>query len=161
MHSFFHFGHGHAQCVWLSTPKSVEKFRHQVESLKPAKTGIQLNSVQDLTIKPVDRGISIRIYKPAGTGPKPVFIYVHGACWVAGSLDSHNEVARYLGKESNSIVVAINYRLAPEHKYPAADNDVYDSVKWVWDNSDALEIDRSKSAIGGESAGAYFRQRRH
>jgi acetyl esterase len=67
---------------------------------------------------------------------------MHGACWVAGSLDSHNEVARYLAKESNSIVVAINYRLAPEQKYPAAHNDVYGSVKWVWDNSDALEIVR-------------------
>ncbi|MBV1888585.1 MAG: alpha/beta hydrolase [Urechidicola sp.] len=146
----------YAESAWLSTPESIEQFRNQVESFKPDSSGIKLYSVQNLSIKLANRDISIRVYNPGGKGPKPAFIYIHGGCFVAGSLDSHDEVSRYLAKESNSIVVAIDYRLAPEFKYPAAHNDVYDSVKWVWDNSETLEIDRTKFAIGGESAGAYF-----
>jgi acetyl esterase len=145
-----------AEGEWLSTPESLAQFRSQVESLKPVATAIELFSVQDISIKLDMRDIPIRIYNPGGPGLKPVLIYVHGACWVAGSLDSHDEVARYLAKESDSIVIGIDYRLAPEFKYPAAHNDVYDAVKWIWNNSESLNIDKSKFAIGGESAGAYF-----
>ncbi|MFT5674495.1 MAG: acetyl esterase [Paraglaciecola sp.] len=154
--NIFHIGDCKAESEWLATPESLEKFRNQVESLKPLVTGIELFSVRDINIKLDNRNISIRVYNPGGKEPKPVLIYVHGACWVAGSLDSHDEVARYLAKESDSIVIAIDYRLAPEYKYPAAHKDVYDSVKWIWKHSKSLNIDKSKFAIGGESAGAYF-----
>jgi acetyl esterase len=149
-------GYCKAKEEWLSTPESIAQFRGQVESLKPVTTSIELFSVRDISIKLDKRDIPIRIYNPGGEGLKQVLIYVHGACWVAGSLDSHDEVARYLAKESDSIVIGIDYRLAPEFKYPAAHNDVYDAVKWIWNNSEQLNIDKSKFAIGGESAGAYF-----
>ena len=149
-----------AQSDWLSTPESVAHFRDQVESFKPASTAFELFSVKDISVELDGRNVAIRIYDPSDnhndSRPKPVFIYVHGACWVAGSLESHDEVSRYLAKQSNAMVIAIDYRLAPEFKYPAGHNDVYDTVKWIWDNAASLNIDQSKFAIGGESAGAYF-----
>jgi acetyl esterase len=154
--SLFYAAQSQSQSAWLSTPESIEQFRNQVESMKPATSNIPLSSVKDITLKLAQRDIAIRVYKPSGKEPKPVLIYVHGACWVAGSLDSHDEVSRYLAKESNVTVVAIDYRLAPEFKYPAAHDDVYDAVKWVWDNADNLNVDRTKFAISGESTGAYF-----
>ncbi len=145
-----------AQSAWLSTPESLSDFRQQVESLKPAHSKIELDSIQDMSIDLGDRKIDIRIYDPGIPEPAQTLIYVHGACWVAGSLDSHDEISRYLARESGSKVIAINYRLAPEFRYPAAHNDVFDSVQWVWDNAATLGIDKRKFAIAGESAGAYF-----
>ncbi|MGB0133880.1 alpha/beta hydrolase [Dokdonella sp.] len=145
-----------AEDAWLSTPESVAEFRQQVESMRPNPTKFALASVEDRTITLENREIRIRIYDPGSKAPKPVLIYVHGACWVAGSLDSHDEVSRYLASESNAIVVAIDYRLAPEHKFPDAHNDVYDTVQWIWDHAGELGIDKSRFAIAGESTGAYF-----
>lgn len=146
----------HAQSEWLSTPESVAQFRAQVESFKPEKTSFELFSVKDISVELDKRSIPIRIYNPSESKLKPVLIYVHGACWVAGSLDSHDEISRYLAKQSDAMVIAIDYRLAPEFKYPAGHNDVYDTVKWIWDNAESLNIDQSKFAISGESTGAYF-----
>lgn len=146
----------HAQSDWLSTPESIDSFREEVESMRPASTKFSLARVEDVVVELGERTIEIRIYDPGGSAPKPTLFYVHGACWVAGSLDSHDEISRYLSKESNTMVVAIDYRLAPEHKYPAAHNDVYEVAKWLWDNAKSLGIDKTKFAIGGESTGAYF-----
>ena len=147
---------GHAQTAWLSTPESVAQFREQVESFKPEQSRFELFAVKDMGVELDGRTIPIRIYNPSEASSKPVIIYVHGACWVAGSLDSHDEVSRYLAKQSDAMVIAIDYRLAPEFQYPAGHNDVYDTVKWIWDNADSLNIDKTQFAIAGESTGAYF-----
>lgn len=147
---------GYTQSDWLSTPESIDSFREQVESIGPSTTRYSLPKVEDKSIKLGDRKIDIRVYDPGGNAPKPVLIYVHGACWVAGSLSSHDEVSRYLSRESNAMVIAIDYRLAPEFKYPAAHDDVYEATQWVWDNAASLGIDKDRFTIGGESAGAYF-----
>lgn len=144
-----------AQEAWLSTPESINQFREQVESMGPESSQFDL-LVTNKTIPLSARDIEIRIYKPESDGVKPTLIYVHGACWVAGSLDSHDEICRYLSKKSDVNVIAINYRLAPENKYPAAHNDVYDAIQWIWNHADELDIDTSQFAIGGESNGAYF-----
>lgn len=145
-----------AEEAWLSTPESITAFRQQVESMRPKPTKFELASVEDKMVSLDNREIGIRIYDPGGKAPKPVLIYVHGACWVAGSLDSHDEVSRYLALESKALVIAIDYRLAPEHKFPDAHNDVYDTVQWIWDHAGELGIDKSRFAIAGESTGAYF-----
>lgn len=144
-----------AQEVWLSTPESINQFREQVESMKPDTSQFDL-MVSNKTIQLTGRELKIRIYKPKGRMMKPTLIYVHGACWVAGSLDSHDEICRYLSKQSNVNVIAINYRLAPENKYPAAHNDVYDAIEWIWNHANELGLDTGKFAIAGESTGAYF-----
>jgi acetyl esterase len=144
-----------AQEAWLSTPESINQFREQVESMGPDSSQFDL-LVSNKTIALTGRGIDIRIYKPKSQGLKPTLIYVHGACWVAGSLDSHDEICRYLSKKGDVNVIAINYRLAPENKYPAAHNDVYEAIEWIWNHADELGLDTSQFAIAGESAGAYF-----
>lgn len=145
-----------AEDAWLSTPESLAEFRQQVEAMRPSPSQFELASIEDRTITLGDRDIKIRIYDPAATAPQPLLIYVHGACWVAGSLDSHDEVSRYLALRGNTKVLAIDYRLAPEHKFPAAHDDVYDTVQWARDHADELGVDRSQIALGGESAGAHL-----
>jgi acetyl esterase len=144
-----------AQEAWLSTPESINQFREQVESMKPDTTQFSLDVLNKMIQLP-GRELEIRLYKPKGDAIKPTLIYVHGACWVAGSLDSHDEICRYLAIESDVNVIAINYRLAPEHKFPAAHNDVYDATNWIWNHAHELGLDPIKFAIAGESTGAYF-----
>jgi acetyl esterase len=140
---------------WLATPESINQFRAQVESIKPDSTQFEV-TVLNKTIQLSGRALDIRIYKPKGTGLKPTLIYVHGACWAAGSLDSHDEISRYLVKQSAINVIAINYRLAPEHKFPDAHNDVYDATEWIWKHANEFGLDSDQFAIAGESTGAYF-----
>jgi acetyl esterase len=139
----------------LSTPESINQFRKQVESMRPSNTQFDLE-VENKTVQLTGREIDIRIYKPKGTDLKPTLIYIHGACWVAGSLDSHDEICRYLATKSDVYVIAINYRLAPEYKYPAGHNDVYDATEWIWNHAKELGLDTKQFAIAGESTGAYF-----
>lgn len=142
--------------AWLSTSASVEAFRKMVEGMRPSPSKFGLKTIEDRTISLGDRDIKIRIYDPGAKAPQPVLIYVHGACWVAGSLNSHDEISRYLALRANVKVIAIDYRLAPEHKFPAAHNDVFDSVRWIWNHADELGIDKARFAMAGESAGAYL-----
>jgi len=142
--------------AWLSTPESIQQFRSQVEALRPAETRFPVAHVEDRTLPLEGRDIRIRLYDPGSPRPEALLIYVHGACWVAGSLDSHDEISRYLATETGAMVAAIDYRLAPEHPYPAGHQDVYDAAQWLWDHSEELGIDRDQFAIAGESAGAYF-----
>ena len=144
-----------AQDAWLSTPESINQFREQVESMRPDTSQFDL-MISNKTIQLIGRELEIRIYKPKATSLKPTLIYVHGACWVAGSLDSHDEICRYLSVRGDVNVVAINYRLAPENKYPAGHNDVYDAIEWIWNNPNELDLDTEQFAIAGESTGAYF-----
>ncbi|MEO1214097.1 MAG: alpha/beta hydrolase [Bacteroidota bacterium] len=151
------FGHSKvaAQEAWLSTPESINQFRKQVESIKPDSSQYDIPT-SDKTIQLSGREIDIRIYGSVGKELKPALIYVHGACWAAGSLDSHDEICRYLAQETGVKVIAIDYRLAPEYKYPSAHNDVYEATEWIWNHAGELGIDTHKFAISGESAGAYF-----
>jgi acetyl esterase len=144
-----------AQDAWLSTPESIDQFREYVESMKPDTTQFDVEVINK-TIALTGRELDIRLYKPKGDDLNPTLIYVHGACWVAGSLDSHDEICRYLAIKSDVNVIAINYRLAPEHKFPAGHNDVYDATNWVWNHAEELGLDSTKFAIAGESTGAYF-----
>jgi acetyl esterase len=144
-----------AQEAWLSNPESINQFREQVESMRPATSKFNL-MISNKTIQLSGRELEIRIYKPNETELKPTLIYVHGACWVAGSLDSHDEICRYLSKQSDVNVIAINYRLAPENKYPSAHNDVYDAIEWIWNHAKELGLNTGQFAIAGESTGAYF-----
>lgn len=144
-----------AQEAWLSTPESINQFRLRVEAMRPDSSQFDLRVI-NRTIQLTGRELEIRIYKPSGTSLKPTLIYVHGACWVAGSLDSHDEICRYLSKKSDVNVVAINYRLAPENKFPAGHNDVYEAVEWIWNHGNELGLDTEQFAISGESTGAYF-----
>jgi len=96
-----------------------------------------------------------RAYTPldAAAGPLPLVMFLHGGGWVAGDLDSHDAVCRALANASGCKVVAIDYRLAPEHKFPAAPLDGYAALRWLGAHATELGVDRQRIAIAGDSAG--------
>jgi acetyl esterase len=114
---------------------------------------IALPSVENRTIPGPAGQIPVRIYQPAGAGPKPVLLYLHGGGWVIGSLDSHDGICRELAEGAGCVVVSVDYRLAPEHCYPAAPEDCYAALQWVAANAASLGADAKRLAVGGDSAG--------
>jgi len=96
--------------------------------------------------------VPIRIYRPS-EGSSPLIYYLHGAGFVAGDLDSHDQICRLLAARVEAVVVAADYRLAPEHPFPAAVEDATSTVRWVLDHAEQLGADRSRWAIAGDSAG--------
>ena len=97
---------------------------------------------------------AVRLYTPNGRGPFPVLVYFHGGGWVVGSIETVDASCRSLANEVGCIVVAADYRLAPEDKFPAAVEDCYAATRWAALNAASFHGDPTKLAVGGESAGA-------
>jgi acetyl esterase len=98
-------------------------------------------------------GVPIRIYRPGGEGPHPLLIWIHGGGWVLGSIDGYDTVARDLCARAGCMVVSVGYRLAPEHPFPAAVEDVVTVATWVTRTAPALGADPARLAVAGDSAG--------
>ncbi len=114
---------------------------------------IALPKVEDLTIEGRNGAIPIRLYVPENSQNAPVITYYHGGGFVIGNLKSHDKVCRRLCKMNQAFVVAVDYRLAPEHKFPAAVEDSYDATKWVSENISKYGGDPDKLVVMGDSAG--------
>ena len=100
--------------------------------------------------------IPLRLYRGAGTAANrmlPALIYFHGGGWVIGDLESHDQVCRALANAMSAAVVAVDYRLAPEHKFPAAAEDAIAATLWIGANGARLGIDTERLAVAGDSAG--------
>jgi acetyl esterase len=100
--------------------------------------------------------VPLRVYRGAGTadmGPLPVHVYYHGGGWVIGDLDTHDWICRKIANATQCAVVSVDYRMAPEHVFPAAFDDSLAAVRWVAENGAALRIDPSRISVGGDSAG--------
>jgi acetyl esterase len=119
-------------------------------------------AVRDLRIAGVAAGatIGLRAYAPAGAGPHPVVVWYHGGGYVLGDLDGYDGVCRQLCVDARAMVVAVDYRLAPEHRFPAAFDDAWAALRWVASpaGADALgaAADVSRLAVAGDSAGAVL-----
>jgi len=98
-------------------------------------------------------GVPVRLYRPAGEGPHPVLIWLHGGGWVLGSVDGYDAVARDLCVRAGCLVVSVGYRLAPEHRFPAAVDDVVTAATWVAATIADHGGDPARMAVGGDSAG--------
>jgi acetyl esterase len=117
----------------------------------------ELASVEPLTIPSPAGSIPARVYTPTRlrkvNGLAPGLVFFHGGGWVIGDLDSHDVVCRKLADEGELMVVSVDYRLAPEHKFPAAVDDAIASTRWIAENAKQFGIDASRLMVGGDSAG--------
>jgi len=113
----------------------------------------EVAKVQNRTIPGPAGDVPVRIYTPAGSGPFPALVFFHGGGWVIGDLDTQDGPCRALANGAACVVVSVDYRLAPEHKFPAAPEDTYAATKWVAENAASLKVDATRIAVGGDSAG--------
>ncbi len=118
--------------------------------LLPAAEDTPIARVEDRSIAD---GLRTRIYWPAGDGPHPVTLYMHGGGYVVGDLDTQDMIARALCHWGQTLLVSLDYRLAPEHKFPAAPNDVWNALNWLAVHAAELGGDPARLAVAGDSAG--------
>jgi len=112
-----------------------------------------LASVQDRSIPGPLGDIPIRVYAPEGRVPRPILVYFHGGGFVIGSLTSHDPLCRLMASKIPAIVVAVDYRLAPEHPFPAAAEDAYAATCWIAAHAREIGGDPGRIAVAGDSAG--------
>ena len=136
----------------LPAPEARAAYRDRRAVLQPLPQDVA--DVTDRTIDGPHGTIPLRIYRPIATdAPSPVLVYFHGGGWVIGDLDTHDTLCRELANRAGAVVVAVDYRLAPEHRFPKAYDDAFAATQWVQRHADALRIDPHRLAVGGDSAG--------
>jgi len=133
--------------------QSVVETRAAFDNMPLPRKQIELSSIESRRIPGPAGEIPVRIYHPHGAGVKPVLVYFHGGGWVIGTLDSYDATCRELAQGADCVVISVDYRLAPEHRYPAAPDDCYAALRWVTANAASLGVDARRLAVGGDSAG--------
>jgi len=138
-------------------PAEVRAVANAMERLPPAE---ECTVVEDRTIPGPAGAIPVRIYQPAGAPPPgerdvalPGVVYYHGGGWVICGLDTHDNGCRRIANDLGAVVVSVDYRLAPEHKYPAGPDDAYAALCWTAEHADELGVDPARLAVAGDSAG--------
>lgn len=140
--------------VW-STTEGRKKLRDAVDVnwTRTAYDVGKIAAIQDTNIPGPASMLAARIYRPKGAQPKPALVYFHGGGFLMASYKAVQPQAKILAKEGNIIVISVNYRLAPEHPFPAAQQDAISAYRWVIANAAELGIDASRVGVGGDSAG--------
>ncbi len=136
------------------TPKDA---RQMFRETRPASTppAPQIGAVRDVLTEGA-QAIPLRVYRPPGVSDSrrlPVLVYFHGGGWVIGDLETHDVLCRQLTAEAGVSVIAVDYRLAPEHKFPAAADDAWAATRWIAAHAAELGVDADRLAVGGDSAG--------
>jgi acetyl esterase len=126
----------------------------RVYDMSAGVSTVELADIRDIAIPGPAGDLAIRLYRPEGEGTKPALVYFHGGGWVIGSLASHDHACRRLAQMSGFVIIAVDYRLAPEHRFPAAFDDAYVATRWVAAEAASLRIDPSRIGVAGDSAGA-------
>ncbi len=116
------------------------------EVLEPPRAA--LPRVEDIVVA----GLPARLYAPS-RGKLPALLYLHGGGFVVGSLETHDSLCRQLALRSSGTVIALDYRLAPEHRFPAAQDDAWAALRWLAEHGPTLGLDTQRLAVGGDSAG--------
>ena len=138
----------------LPSPEHITPEEARENFVKVAKEQFgpvdEVHSVED---RDAD-GVPVRIYRPVETSePSRALVYFHGGGWVIGSIETHDGLTRAIAKRANCVVISVDYRLAPEHPYPAALEDAWTATRWVIANAAELGLDPEKIGVGGDSVG--------
>ena len=133
---------------------------HQARTAYAAAAGVledprqELKRVQDFQLSTRDGSrLNARLYADALAGPLPVLLYFHGGGFIIGSVQTHDQLCRSLCHQAHCAVVSIDYRLAPEHRFPTAAHDAIDAMEWLRQHGPELGLDSARMAVGGDSAG--------
>jgi acetyl esterase len=137
--------------VEASTPGEARAaMRARTAALGPFE---DVASVADHRVPVAGGEITVRVYSPGGAGPHPALVFFHGGGWVIGDLETHDGICRSLTSAVRCVVASVDYRLAPESRYPVAVEDAYAGLAWVVTSAARLGIDPARVAVGGDSAG--------
>ena len=134
----------------------IEEVRASFRALwSPSMTGapVEVASVEDRTLDTDAGAVRVRVFTPEADVPVPIMMYFHGGGYVKGGLDETDAFCRRLARTTSNVVVSVDYRLAPEHPYPAALDDAYHSSLWAYENAETLGGTRVSFSMCGESAG--------
>jgi acetyl esterase len=132
----------------------VEEARRSLAALVAMQSpSPDLGGVEDRQIPGPAGKIPVRVYTPLGAGPFPVLVYFHGGGFVLCNVDTHDGTCRSIAAGSGCVVVSVDYRLAPEHRFPAAAEDCYAATRWVAGNAGLIGGDATRIGVGGDSAG--------
>jgi acetyl esterase len=136
------------------TPSTIRQAMIQLAQAVDVKN-VPIGGVENRELPGAHGQIRVRIYNPIQLDRKASagLVYFHGGAGVFCNLDTHEGLCRILAKESGCRVISVDYRLAPEHRFPAAVEDSYTATKWVFENASELRIDPDRIAVGGDSAG--------
>ncbi len=137
----------------LTPAEAREAYANSRAVLQPDPDDVE--DVRDLAAPAASGDIPLRLYRPAGaSGDRlPGLVYYHGGGWLLGGLDSHDVICRRLANAARCVVVSVDYRMAPEHKFPAAVDDCAAATRWAIEHAAGLGIDPARVAVGGDSAG--------
>jgi acetyl esterase len=141
----------------MLTPETLQLGAPELRRLskqRPALGAVtEVGRIENRNIPGPAGEIPLRIYWPKGADPRGLLVFFHGGGWVMCDLDSHDPTCRALTQGAGCVTVSVDYRLAPEHRFPAAPEDCYAATRWAAANARELGADASRVAIGGDSAG--------
>jgi acetyl esterase len=138
----------------LDGPEAAPVVRGAYDTLMAMMgAGPESVSGEDLVVPGPAGDIPVRVYRPGAVDRPPVLVYFHGGGFVIGNIAGSDRECRLMAEEAGCAVVSVEYRLAPEHPYPAAPDDCWAAVQWVVAHGDELNVDLSRLAVGGDSAG--------
>lgn len=136
-------------------PEFLPAMREGMSQMRPPVVIDEEVSFKDeIIVGPDANPLPLRIYRPVtATETLPVLLWIHGGGYILGSIDDNDELCVRFVKEANCVVVSVDYRLAPEHPYPAPIEDCYAALKWIADNAETLNVDSNRIGVAGASAG--------
>jgi acetyl esterase len=143
--------------MWMLPPSQArEVFKTSMRLSGPKD--VPVGKIENISIPGPGGPLRLRLYKPVAAGGEalPVLVYFHGGGFVIGDLDTHDGLCRMFVDEGEFAVIAVDYRLAPEHVDPAAADDAYAALVWIEQNASDLGIDANRIAVGGDSAGGHI-----
>lgn len=138
--------------MWELTTTEVRKTRNEM-IMKLMGPGEEVFQVTEHAVPVKGHEIRLRLYRPSDEPELPVLMWFHGGGWVVGSLDTHDSPCRAIANRTGACVASVDYRLAPEHKFPAAVFDCFEATRWIAEKSKSLGLDGNRITLGGDSAG--------